>query len=114
MQSGYKGLDGKTYKSFLDYRKNSEKRLQEFSRNDRNQGQPADRNTLVKQTLSGMEVRRSRSKVPLLPEITNTSLTIVGKVKNIITFRTCTKAELPLWTALRILPVSRVTWYYKL
>ena len=24
---GYKGMDGKTYKSFLDYRKNSEKRL---------------------------------------------------------------------------------------
>ena len=27
IDSGYKGLDGKTYKSFLEYRKNSEKQL---------------------------------------------------------------------------------------
>ena len=31
-QDGYKGMDGKTYKSFREYRKNSEKRLLEMAR----------------------------------------------------------------------------------
>ena len=31
MPAGYKGMDGKTYKSFLEYRKNSEVRLKEMT-----------------------------------------------------------------------------------
>lgn len=76
LQTGYKGLDGKTYKSFLEYRKNSEKRLKEMTQiSERNSEFPADKNQLLKQTLSGMEVRKSRSRKPLLPDINNSSPT---------------------------------------
>ena len=56
---GYKAMDGKTYKSYLDYRKNSEKRLQEMSHLD------DDNLQAIKQQISG----RNNSRQPFLPDI---------------------------------------------
>lgn len=61
---GYKGMDGKTYKSFLEYRKNSEKRLQEMSSINN------DKLMEIKESLgSNHKSRLPNSRQPFLPDI---------------------------------------------